>query len=85
MMRRFRYRINPTKEQADLMFRFIGAARFMYNELLSDYITQLSEYKINKEVSPKPKITSYTKIKKLYDWMENIDDSALSYSELPLN
>ena len=42
MIRGYKYRLKPNKEQADKIRRTIGCARFIYNILLEDYKEQLN-------------------------------------------
>ena len=43
MRRACKYEIYPNKEQAELIFRTVGCARFVYNNLLDNYKQQLED------------------------------------------
>lgn len=71
----YKYRIYPTQEQAVLINKTIGCARFVYNTLLADAKKQYEE-------NGKSKIKTPASLKKEYDWLKEVDSFALCNSQL---
>jgi putative transposase len=76
MLKAYKYRIYPNKEQAEKINRTFGVCRFLYNLALETRITAwksaeivLSAYDLQKQV---------TELKKDYDWMREIDSQAIN-------
>lgn len=74
----YKYRIYPTPEQAELINKTIGCARFVYNALLADAMEQ---YK----TTGKSKVKPYTVVKEQYDWMKEVDAMALNQARVNLD
>lgn len=55
----FKYRLYPTSEQARILNQYLGAARHVYNRLLSDAIDVYKNHKENPSL-PKPDVSSYS-------------------------
>lgn len=77
MYKAYRYRIYPTQEQAILINKTIGCARFVYNALLSDAKKQYEE-------TGKSKIKTPASLKTEYEWLKEVDSIALCNSQLHL-
>ena len=78
MIRGYKYRLEPNKEQADRIKRTIGCARFMYNILLEDYKEQL-----NNRIEDVPvKIKEVSTFKNKYEFLTEVDSLALANSKL---
>ena len=77
MFKVYKYRIYPTKEQAELINKTIGCARFVYNTLLADAKKQYEE-------TGKSKIKTPALLKKDYEWLKEVDSFALCNSQLHL-
>lgn len=71
------YRIYPNKEQAVLLCKTFGCARFIYNNLLSD---MTNYYKENKQTL-KREVTYY---KNIYPFLSEVDSLALANAKLNL-
>ena len=82
IMKAFKTRIYPTKEQAILIDKTIGCCRFVYNNGLSE--------KINSYQSDKTNISAYDLIRKLpqqkkeNEWLKEVEAQALQQSLLDL-
>ena len=68
--RAVKYRIHPTKGQEHLIDKTIGCARFVYNNLLSDYKQQIEE-------GIKPQVKLVTFLKQTSDFLNEVDSLAL--------
>ena len=71
----YKYRIYPTQEQAELINKTIGCARFVYNALLADVKKQYKE-------TGKSKIKTPASLKSEYEWLKEVDSLALCNSQL---
>jgi len=71
----YKYRIYPTQEQAELINKTIGCARFVYNALLADAKKQYKE-------TGKSKIKTPASLKSEYEWLKEVDSLALCNSQL---
>ena len=71
MKRAFKYAILPTEEQAFLINKTVGCARFVYNSLLTDYKEQLHK-------GEKPVFKEVTFFKKDYEFLKEVDSLALA-------
>ena len=75
MYKAYKYRIYPTQEQAELINKTIGCARFVYNALLADAKKQYEE-------TGKSKIKTPASLKTEYEWLKEVDSLALCNSQL---
>lgn len=84
MLKGFKYRIYPTKEQEILLAKTFGSCRFVYNQLLAKKIELYKEE--NKSMS-KTDCNNYCnrELKKEYEWLKEIDKFALTNSIYDLN
>lgn len=73
----YKYRIYPTQEQAELINKTIGCARFVYNTLLADCKKQYEE-------TGKSKIKTPASLKNEYEWLKEVDSFALCNVQLHL-
>lgn len=73
----YKYRIYPTQEQAELINKTIGCARFVYNTLLADCKKQYEE-------TGKSKIKTPASLKTEYEWLKEVDSFALCNVQLHL-
>ena len=73
----YKYRIYPTQEQAELINKTIGCARFVYNTLLADCKKQYEE-------TGKSKIKTPASLKSEYEWLKEVDSFALCNVQLHL-
>ena len=73
----YKYRIYPTQEQAELINKTIGCARFVYNTLLADCKKQYKE-------TGKSKVKTPAALKSEYEWLKEVDSFALCNVQLHL-
>ena len=80
----YKYRIYPNKEQQRFINQNIGAARVLWNAMLSelrDHNKQWHKMKDAGEDVSKMKFDfKYTRFKQKYEWMELCDSNALNYA-----
>lgn len=79
MLKAYKYRLLPNEQQTTYTNRCIGCARFVYNNLLSDYKSQLDER------SDKPKIKEVTFLKHTYPFLNEVDSLALANAKKHLS
>jgi putative transposase len=77
MLKGYRYRIYPNKEQEEFFTKTFGCCRFVWNKMLEE---KLSAYR-NKE--PIPRVTP-AKYKKEFPFLKEVDSLALAYVQLRL-
>ena len=77
MLKAYKYRIYPTKEQEEYLSKVFGCVRFIYNKMLSDKI----EY--YKQTGKMLKNTP-AQYKKEYPFLKEVDSLALSNAQLNL-
>lgn len=79
MLKAYKYRIYPTKEQEELIQKTFGCCRFVYNKMLNYRKTM---YEINKQSMNKTDCNNYVNqvLKKKYEWLKDVDKFALTNS-----
>lgn len=79
MLKGFKYRIYPTKEQEIQLNKTFGSCRFVYNQLLAKKIELYKE--MNKSIN-KTDCNNYCnrELKKEYPWLKEVDKFALTNS-----
>lgn len=77
MNKAYKFRLYPNKEQATLIDKTIGCARFIYNQMLSDKIKhyELTKKKLN---------NTPAQYKKEFIWLAEVDSYALCYAQMNL-
>ena len=82
MIKSYKYRIYPNKEQEEKISQFFGCSRKMYNLLLDWWINAYKEYKTNgTPIGSLPQPTFYKKQEE-YSYLKNCDSVALAYSRI---
>lgn len=78
----YKYRIYPTKEQEIQLAKTFGSCRFVYNQLLAKKIELYKEDKDNKQLRSKTDCNNYCnrELKKEYIWLKEVDKFALTNS-----
>ena len=76
MLKAYKYRIYPTKEQEVLLNKTFGCVRVIWNSNVAVF----NSY--NKDANPKPIYKSSTEIKSEYEWMSEVSASALQQKEI---
>ena len=79
MLKAYKYRLYPNKEQEKQIQKTFGCCRFVYNQTLA-YRKEL--YEINKESMNKIACNNYVNqvLKKEYEWLREVDKFALTNS-----
>lgn len=79
MLKAYKYRLLPNEQQKVYLNRCIGCARFVYNNLLSDYKSQFDQR------LDKPKIKEVTFLKQTYSFLNEVDSLALANAKMHLS
>lgn len=80
MLKSYKYKLNPNKEQIVLLNKHFGSIRFAYNYFLNE---RKKEYETNKNtINYYDNAKSLTELKKLeeYSWLNEINSQSLQYS-----
>ncbi|WP_317818782.1 IS200/IS605 family element RNA-guided endonuclease TnpB [Clostridium tetani] len=79
MIRGYKYRIYPTKEQEIQLAKTFGCCRFVYNQILAK---KIDLYKNNEKSMSKTDCNNYCnrELKKEYPWLREVDKFALTNS-----
>lgn len=79
MLKAYKYRLYPTKQQEELIQKTFGCCRFVYNQTLA-YRKNL--YETKKESMSKIDCNNYINrvLKKEYEWLKEVDKFALTNS-----
>lgn len=78
MLRAYKYRIYPNREQREYFAKCFGCSRFIYNKMLSD---KIGHYKETGEMLK----NTPAQYKKEYEWLKEVDSLALANAGLNLN
>ena len=78
----YKFRIYPTKEQEEQLFKTIGCARKVYNELLAQSLENYDKYS-KKEITEDEykalmKNVQYSRLKTIYPYLKEVDSLALA-------
>ncbi|MDT2783127.1 RNA-guided endonuclease TnpB family protein [Enterococcus asini] len=80
----YKYRIYPNKEQQRFINQNIGAARVLWNAMLTELRDHNKQWRKKKaageDVSKMRFDFNYTRFKQKYEWMELCDSNALNYA-----
>ncbi|MBS4031977.1 MAG: transposase, partial [Clostridiales bacterium] len=85
MIKAFKYRLYPNKEQEILLQKTFGCVRFIYNQMLANRTAVYEQYKENKEALKQQKYALPADYKKEYPWLKEVDSLALANAQLNLN
>ena len=75
--RAYKYRIYPNTQQAELINKTIGCARFVYNTLLADCKKQYED-------TGKSSVKTPASLKKEFEWLKEVDSLALCNAQINL-
>ena len=78
MLRAYKYRLYPNKEQKEYFAKCFGCTRFIYNQMLADKIEYYKQ--TGKMLNNTP-----AQYKKEYPWLKEVDSLALANAQLNLN
>ena len=83
MLKAYKYRIYPNKEQKLYFAGTFGCVRFIYNQMLAD---RIKSYKENKDSDIKKiKYPTPAQYKKEFEWLKEVDSLALANAQMDLN
>lgn len=75
MLKAYKYRIYPNKEQEIIFNKTIGCCRFVFNNYLA---LRINEYKTNKKsLSYNDNANNLKELKKEYEWLKEVDSISL--------
>lgn len=79
MLKGYKYRIYPNKQQEEQIQKTFGCCRFVYNQTLA---YRNDKYRISKESMNKTSCNNYVNqvLKKEYEWLKEVDKFALTNS-----
>ena len=77
MLKGYKYRLYPNKEQQEYFAKCFGCVRFIYNRMLSDKIEYYKETKQKLNNTP-------AQYKKEFHWLKEVDSLALSNAQINL-
>lgn len=77
MLRAYKYRLYPNKEQKEYFAKCFGCVRFIYNRMLSDKINYYKE--TNRKLNNTP-----AQYKKDFPWLKEVDSLALANAQMNL-
>lgn len=77
MLKAYKYRLYPNKEQIEYFMKTFGCVRFIYNRMLSDKIDYYKETKQKLNNTP-------AQYKKEFKWLKEVDSLALANAQLNL-
>jgi putative transposase len=81
----YKFKLEPTSEQRNLINRTFGSARFVYNRMLDDRIKSYEEYKNDKSEFKKMKFPTPAAYKKDYPFLKEVDSLALANAQMNLD
>ena len=75
MLKAYKYRIYPNKEQINYLQKTFGCTRFIYNQMLAD---RIKSYEENKDLDIKIiKYPTPAQYKKEFEWLKEVDSLVL--------
>lgn len=77
MLKSYKYRLYPNKEQEEYFAKCFGCVRFIYNRMLSDKIDYYKETKRKLNNTP-------AQYKKEFPWLKEVDSLALANAQMNL-
>lgn len=77
MLKAYKYRLYPNKEQEEYFAKCFGCVRFIYNHMLSDKIEYYKETKQKLNNTP-------AQYKKEFPWLKEVDSLALANAQMNL-
>ena len=77
MLKAYKYRLYPNKEQEEYFAKCFGCVRFIYNRMLSDKIDYYKETKQKLNNTP-------AQYKKEFEWLKEVDSLALANAQMNL-
>ena len=78
MLKAYKFRLYPNKEQQEYFAKYFGCTRFIYNQMLAD---KIEYYKKTGEMLN----NTPAQYKKEYPWLKEVDSLALANAQLNLD
>lgn len=85
MLRTYKYRTYPNKEQKTYLAKTFGCTRLIYNLMLSDRIKTYNKYKDDKEALKKQRHKTPANYKSEYEFLKEVDSLALANAQMNLD
>ncbi|AUM93753.1 IS200/IS605 family element RNA-guided endonuclease TnpB [Clostridium sporogenes] len=83
MLKAYKYRMYPNREQKLYFAKTFGCTRFIYNKMLAD---RIKSYEENKDLDIKQsKYPTPAQYKKEFEWLKEVDSLALANAQLNLD
>lgn len=83
MLKAYKYRIYPNKQQELYFAKTFGCTRFIYNKMLAD---RIKSYEENKDLDIKQvKYPTPAQYKKEFEWLKEVDSLALANAQMNLD
>jgi putative transposase len=83
MLKAYKFRLYPNKEQEIYFAKTFGCVRFIYNKMLSD---RIKSYEENKDLDIKKiKYPTPAQYKKEFEWLKEVDSLALANAQMNLD
>lgn len=84
ILKAYKFRIYPTKEQQSIFEKYFGVSRFVYNSVLA---YKINSYKKGIKYFTYDAIKDFTEIKKLkgYEWLKEINSQTIQQEILNLD
>ena len=83
MLKAYKYRIYPNKEQRIYFAKTFGCVRFVYNQMLA---YRIKSYEENKDLEVKTmKYPTPAQYKKEFEWLKEVDSLALANAQMNLD
>lgn len=85
MLKAYKYRIYPNKEQEILINKTFGCVRFVYNKMLAERKEMYELYKDDKEKLKQQKLPTPAKYKSEFIWLKEVDSLSLANAQMNLD
>lgn len=85
MLKAYKYRLYPNKDQRLYLAKTFGCTRLIYNLMLSERIETYNKYKDDKEELKKQKHPTPAKYKVDYEFLKEVDSLALANAQMNLD
>lgn len=85
MLKAYKYRLYPNKEQRVYLAKTFGCTRLVYNLMLAKRIEIYNKYKDDKEELKKQKYPTPAQYKKEYGFLKEVDSLALANAQMNLD
>ena len=80
ILKTYKYRLYPSKEQEEILARYFGTVRFVYNHFLAERKRQYEEYGKSDNYYTQAKTLTNLKKQEEYSWIKEINSQTLQHS-----